>query len=291
MTIRHIKIFKAICENGYNITKASQQLNMTQPAVSMAIKELETYYGVKLFDRIGRRLSITKAGEKLLDYSVRISSVFDDMEIRLKDWDTHAAIRIGATSTPGGFMLPEWVKKFKESHPLTPLKINISTCYGLEEKLLNGDIDFAIIEGELHSPALIHYPFADDRLCVVSGADCGYTNGQHITIEEFKNLNFITKEKKCVTRRLFDSITAKAGFSVNPYIESSDIPTLVNFAISGAGVAVIPYRAVEIFIKRGRLCEIVCPRLDLSRKLYIVTSKDKYLSTAAKEFIELCKNT
>ncbi len=195
MTIRHIKIFKAICENGCNITRASQKLNMTQPAVSIAIKELESYYGVTLFDRIGRRLSITKAGEKLLDYSNRLTAVFDDMELRLKDWDTHATVRIGATTTPGGFLLPGYVKKFKESHPYTPLNINISTCYGLEEKLINGDLDFAIIEGELTSPVLKHTPFADDRLCIVQSSDGEYKNGDNITIDEFKSLNFLTREK------------------------------------------------------------------------------------------------
>ena len=81
MTIRHMLIFRSVCENGYNSTKAAEALHMTQPAVSLAIKELEQYYGVHLFDRIGRRLQITDAGQHFLQYAIHISDLFSDMEI------------------------------------------------------------------------------------------------------------------------------------------------------------------------------------------------------------------
>lgn len=76
MTIRHMIIFRTVCENGYNSTKAAEVLHMTQPAVSLAIKELEQYYGVHLFDRIGRRLQITDAGQHFLQYAIHISSSY-----------------------------------------------------------------------------------------------------------------------------------------------------------------------------------------------------------------------
>ena len=74
MTIRHMIIFRTVCENGYNSTKAAEVLHMTQPAVSLAIKELEQYYGVHLFDRIGRRLQITDAGQHSLNSAQSLMS-------------------------------------------------------------------------------------------------------------------------------------------------------------------------------------------------------------------------
>lgn len=79
MTIRHMIIFRTVCETGCNSTKAAEALHMTQPAVSLAIKELEQYYGVRLFDRIGRRLHITDAGRHFLQYAIHISDLFSDM--------------------------------------------------------------------------------------------------------------------------------------------------------------------------------------------------------------------
>ena len=89
MTLRHMKIFRAICEHEYNSTKAAEALHMTQPAVSLAVKELEDYYGVRLFDRIGRRLQITEAGKTFLQYAIHISDLFSDMETGLRDWHHH----------------------------------------------------------------------------------------------------------------------------------------------------------------------------------------------------------
>ena len=106
MTIRHLKIFLSVCENSFHTTKAAEELHMTQPAVSLAIKELEQHYGVILFDRIGRRLKITEAGQRLMEYSSHIISLFDDMEKGMKDWDSFGIIRIGASITIGSQFLP-----------------------------------------------------------------------------------------------------------------------------------------------------------------------------------------
>ena len=85
MTLRHLKIFTAVCAEN-SITKAAEKLHMAQPAVSVAIKELEDYYGVKLFDRISRRLYLTDIGRNFLDYAIHIVSLFDDMENHIREW-------------------------------------------------------------------------------------------------------------------------------------------------------------------------------------------------------------
>ena len=91
---------KAKYETAY-FTKAAEVLHMTQPAVSLAIKELEQYYGVQLFDRIGRRLQITDAGRHFLQYAIHISDLFSDMETGLRDWNSKGILRIGASITIG----------------------------------------------------------------------------------------------------------------------------------------------------------------------------------------------
>lgn len=101
MTVRHMIIFRTVCEIGFNLTKAASVLYMTQPAVSLAIKELEDYYGVRLFDRIGKRLKITDAGRHFLKYAIHITDLFSDMETGLRDWDSKGILRIGASITIG----------------------------------------------------------------------------------------------------------------------------------------------------------------------------------------------
>ena len=115
MTLRHIKIFLAVCDCDCNTTKAAEELFMTQPAVSLAIKELEQYYGVVLFDRIGRRLRISEAGLHFKEYAVPISALFDDMEKGMRNWDAFGVLRVGASITIGAQFLPGYVRAFKET--------------------------------------------------------------------------------------------------------------------------------------------------------------------------------
>lgn len=113
MTLRHMRIFLEVCNNGCNATKAAEAQHMTQPAVSPAIKELEQHYGTILFDRIGRRLQLTEAGARLLEYAKRICTCFDDMEQQMHGWDTAGILRVGASITIGSLFLPACVKAFQ----------------------------------------------------------------------------------------------------------------------------------------------------------------------------------
>lgn len=92
--------------SGENTTKAAELLHMSQPAVSLAIREMEDYYGVALFDRIGRRLSITEAGKRFREYASHISTMFDDMEKTLRDWGHLGVLRVGASITVGSAFCP-----------------------------------------------------------------------------------------------------------------------------------------------------------------------------------------
>ena len=109
MTLRHMIIFRTVCESDCNSTRAADRLHMTQPAISLAIKELEQYYGVRLFDRIGRRLKITDSGKLFLQYAIHITDLFEDMETGLRDWDSKGILRVGASITIGSQFLPGYV--------------------------------------------------------------------------------------------------------------------------------------------------------------------------------------
>ena len=141
MTIRHIRVFLAVCESGCNMTRAAEMLHMTQPAVSLAIRELEQYYGVLLFDRIGRRLQITEAGRHLLRYAVHICVQFDEMETELRDWDTFGILRVGASITVGSQFLPKYVKAFSGIRPQTEVRAVVEPSDRLEKKILENELD------------------------------------------------------------------------------------------------------------------------------------------------------
>ena len=290
MTLRHMKVFRAICENDFNTTKTAEALNMTQPAVSQVIKEMEQYYGVRLFDRIGRKLVITRAGNVLLDYANHISTLFDEAEEVLRDSDLLGQINVGATLTIGSLFLPRYVKVFYDSHPNIEVKCLVAPTSTLEKKILSYELDIALVEGKIHDPSIIFEEYMDDELTVVCAANGKFKKDQVISIEEFRKQNIIVREVGSGTREVFERAMERAGFSVVPAWEAISTTAIINAVLSGLGVAVLPYRVVCPYIESGKLINIKVEQLDLKRKFYLIHHREKHITSSVKAFIESCKN-
>lgn len=291
MTIRHMIIFRTVCESGCNSTKAAEALHMTQPAVSLAIKELEQYYGVRLFDRIGRRLQITDAGQRFLQYAIHISDLFADLETGLRDWDSKGILRIGASITIGSQFLPGYVKAFSEICPGIDVRVTIEQSARLEQKLLANELDFALIEGVAHDPNIVSEAYMEDHLSVICAADKGWSQGQIISKEVFQKQRFLLREKGSGTREVFERAVAQADLRITPVWESMSTTALINAVINGLGIAVLPYRRILPAVRQGLITTVEVQDLNFSRNFYMIHHKDKFLTSSAKQFIALCRNT
>ena len=151
MTLRHLRIFLSVCDHGCSTTKAADALHITQPAVSLAIRELESHYKVSFFERVGRRLVLNDSGQRLRQYALQITALFDAMEDELCAPLT-ASLRIGASITIGSHFLPSYVRIFQEQDPGVKLHVEVGDSHMLEEDLLAGKLDLALMEGRPHSP-------------------------------------------------------------------------------------------------------------------------------------------
>lgn len=290
MTLRHMKIFCSVCEHDYNTTKAAENMHMTQPAVSLAIRELEQYYGVMLFDRIGRRLRITETGQKFLEYSTHIINLFNDMEKGMRNWDYFGVLRVGASITIGSQFLPNYVKEFYDRYPGTEVHALVLPSDKLEEKILSGELDVALIEGIPHHPSVISEEYMEDSLAVIVPAEKNFSNGQVLSIEEFKAQKILLREPGSGTREVFDRVIGAAGFTISPIWEAMSTGALVKAVINGLGIAVLPRRLVQEEIERGRVREVRVEGLDFRRKFYMIYHKEKFLTSSLKMFMELCRN-
>ena len=290
MTIRHMIIFRTVCENGFNTTKAAEVLHMTQPAVSLAIKELEQYYGVHLFDRIGRRLQITDAGKHFLQYAIHISDLFSDMETGLRDWDSKGVLRIGASITIGSQFLPRYVKAFTEICPGLDVRVTVDQSERLEQKIMANELDCALIEGIAHDPNIVSEAYMEDHLSVICSRDKGWKQGQVVSIEDFQRQRFLLREIGSGTREVFDRVVEQAGIHITPVWEAMSTTALVNAVINGLGIAVLPHRMILPALRQGLVCTVKVEGLSFSRNFHIIYHKDKFLTASAKRFINLCRD-
>ena len=290
MTIRHLKIFLAVCDGGCNTTRAAEALTMAQPAVSLALKELEQYYGVVLFDRVGRHLQITAAGKRLWEYASHITSLFDDMEKGMRDWDTFGILRVGASITIGSQFLPNYVKAFYARHLGTEIRAVIEPSDRLEAQILSSDLDLALMEGVSHSPSLESEEYMEDHLVVICPARGRFVQGQTLTQEEFRSQKFLLREPGSGTRETFQRVMEEAGLSVEPIWEAMSTTALVNAVINGLGITVLPHRMVLGPLSKGLVVSVRVEGLEFRRKYYIVRHRAKYLTASARAFLELCRS-
>lgn len=290
MTLRHIRIFMAVCEHDNNVTRAAESLFLAQPAVSFSIRELEEYYGVKLFDRIGRRLYLTEAGRRFREYAVHITALFDEMEKGLRDWDSFGILRVGASVTIGSQFLPSYVEVYNALYPGVDVRVLIGPSEQLEAKLLNNKLDFALIEGEAHEPSLVAEEYMEDTLAVICSARGPFEQGQTVSMETFKQQRFLLREPGSGTREVFDHAMQAAGCHVIPAWEGMSTTALVNAVIHGLGITVLPQRMISGPQERGLVKAFDVEGLDLKRKFLIVYHKNKFLTGSAKAFLELCRN-
>ena len=289
MTVRHMKIFKTVCECGCSITKAAEKLNMTQPAVSLAVSELENYYGIKLFDRISRRLYLSEAGKMFLEYANTITLTFDDMEKRVRSWEKTGVVRVGASISIGAMLMPEYVRRFAAENPDTKVTVKINRSEELEALLFENKLDFALIEGIVHDQNLVYEDFMEDRLALV--AAIGFPTDT-IKKEEIYAYDFLLREKGSGTREIFESTLTSVSCPLpEPAWESMSTAALINAAEAGLGVAVVPYRMAVERLKNGSIREIHIENIKFTRKYKLVYHKNKKLSTTDRKFIEICRNT
>lgn len=288
MTIRHLRVFVTVCELN-SITKAAEKLFMAQPAVSCAIKELEDYYDIKLFDRISRRLYLTEAGKNLLDYATHIVSLFSEMESNVRDFDKPGKLNIGSSITIGTGFMPVYVRYFKELYPHTEVHVTIDSSDIIERKILQNELDFALIEGTVHRESIICEAYMDDELVIICSALHPFSKSKAITMEQFISEPFLLREKGSGTRELFDNVLASQGFNVIPSWESTSTLALINAVINGLGLSILPRMLVKDIINEGRIMAVQIEGLKFNRKFNIIYHKNKFLTASAKRFIEMCK--
>lgn len=282
MTLRHMKIFVTVCRCK-SATAAAEKLGIAQPAVSLAIKELEQYYGVSLFDRISHRLYITDEGNRLLQYASKIVLLFDEAESDIRGWDSFGVLRIGSSITIGTCLMPNYVARFHSQYPKTKVLVTIENSAEIEKRILENQLDFALIEGNIHSDNIVCYPFLKDELILVCGAK-GTSYPDEVSVEQLERFPFLLREKGSGTRELFDSTLLSKGITITPNWESISTEAIVNAISCGIGVSVLPLKLVEQGLSKKIIKQIRIRGLTFERYFYLIHHKDKHLSKSILVF-------
>ncbi|KLE16600.1 LysR family transcriptional regulator [Clostridium sp. C8] len=290
MKIRHLRIFKTVCEEE-SVTKASEKLFMTQPAVSHAISELEDYLGVSLFDRISRKVYLNETGKLFLTKVTKLLDLYDDLDKNIKELEDNAVIKIGSCITIANFILPTIIGKFQGVCKSTPTKIIVDNARSIENMLCKNEIDLGLIEGVVYNEELERIPFSYYELVVACSNKHKFAKEKPITLSELVKEKLLLREKGSSIRDIFDSAMLLHDIRVNPSWTSVNSQVLIEAAKENLGITVLPRVLVENEINLGNLVEIKVNELNLSNINHIVFYKGKVQTNSFKELINIIKNS
>lgn len=289
MKVRHLRIFKIVCEEG-SITRAAEKLFMTQPAVSHTIIELEEYLGIELFDRISRKLYLNETGKLFLSKTIKLLDLYDDLEKNIKELEDSALIKIGSCITIANFELPNIIKSFEKICKGTPLKIVVDNARSIEEKLCKNEIDIGLIEGVVYNEDLEQIPFSTYEISVFVSPEHKLARRNKVTIKELTEEKLLLREKGSSIRDVFDSALLLHDINVKEYLTSVNSEVLITAAKENLGALVLPKVLVEKELIAGKLLEIKVESLNLVNVNHIAFYKGKVQTNNFKKLIEIISN-
>jgi len=288
MTLRHLRIFIKVYQFS-SITKAAQALDIAQPSISLAIKELENQYTILLFDRIGKRIYPTNAAKKFYDYAIHILSLYDQMENEISNFH-ETALHIGCVISIGQYLLIPLIKEFQKKLPNIKLYTIINNQETIEKMVLNNIIDFALIAGNTDcDTSLVKETFFHHSMCFVAHPSHPLVNKSKLSLKDLSNYDFLVREKGSATRRFIDSLFLSNNLHITPVMESASTSTLVEAVKANLGISCVPYLYVKNEIEKADIVALTIPNINLKTPFSIIYHHHKYLTPAAQLFIELCK--
>lgn len=286
MTLRHIRTFVKVAELG-SITRAAEELCIAQPSVSESIMDLEDEYGVVLFHRINRKLVLTKEGQELLIKAKEIIQDVDDFESLAKKEDLNPIVRIGATITFGSFVIPNYTIELAKQLPTIIPKYEIDKPLDLENKVINGSVDFAFEEGNISNKKIKMIKIGEDELIAICAPN--FNAPDKLKLEELPNYELLLRESGNPSRRMLDYQLAIKGIKLaQPRLESVSNNVIISMAMNGLGIGILPSAVARRALNNGfvRRIELDTP---LKRPLYLISHRGKKFNKLTKKAFQIAQ--
>jgi len=274
-----------------SFSRAAKILHVSQPAMSVRIKTLETVLGERLFDRARQGVALTEAGAVLLESAEKIFSDVDEAMTRLEELRESGGgkVRLGCSDTASMNLLPPVLKKFRNRFPAAEITIRNAYTRGILDLLVRGELDFGIvslpasIDRRLEASVLFH-----DRFVVACQKNDPLLRRSQIALDALDGRPMVALEKGTHTRELVDRAMRQAGATPRIVLETGNIEVQKLYAAAGFGCALLPESSLLTADKRRMEARPIKGN-PLERSMAIVVPRDRYVSRAAQALIEIVR--
>lgn len=289
-TLRQLEVFLATARHE-NISRAAGDLAMSQSAASGSLKELETQFAVKLFDRVGKRLHLSELGNQLRPRAENLLAQARDFEQALVNQDIAGRLQVGATLTIGNYLAVGMIAQFKHRHPGTDIALSVANTENIAGRVASFELDMGLVEGEVNHPDLQAQHWRKDQLVVFAAPDHPLCGSSPLQDETLLTLPWIVREPGSGTRQTFERAMRGILPDLDIAMELQHTEAIKRAVESGLGVGCLSGISLEDAFKRGSLVPLQVAGRDFSRDLYLITHRKKFHGAALGQWMDLCLET
>ncbi|ACT03810.1 LysR family transcriptional regulator [Paenibacillus sp. JDR-2] len=292
MNLHALRLFHTIAAAG-SVTRASELLNISQPAITAQIKKFEKELMLTLFKPQGRGIALTDAGEELAVLAKRLFAVEHQIEQFAMNYNsgTIGSIRLAATYLPAHFLIPAWIAKFKQQFEQVEMNITTTNSSGALQQLLDVEVDIAIFGGMAENyPDTIHIEeLFHDELWFVVAPGHRYAN-QQVTLPEMMKEPFVMREEGSSTRERLLSLCRTYNSAIPTIsLQFNGLHEAITAVIAGYGANFVSSLVVREYVERGELARVYVEGIDLKNTIAICTRKNEPLPASAKNLVQMIR--
>ncbi|MEH7403610.1 LysR family transcriptional regulator [Gottfriedia acidiceleris] len=285
MELRELEFFIAICEE-LHFTRAAEKLGISQPALSRQIIALEDKLGVRLFDRLGKKIAITEAGKILQEESEKIFTNIKYIYEQIGELQKvkRGNLIIGAMSEELSQLASVIFLELHRMYPYLQMKIIMSD--NIEDRVIQNEIDIALTHMPLENEQLTNIPLYNEEFYLVVPFEHHLAEREKVDFEEIKDIQLVLSPKNHNCRKLIDDAATSMGFVFKPIIELTDVNSILSIVKAGIGATILPNTLLTSQNSETlKVIKIVNPVI--TKEIAIVHHKEKYIGSAARNFIDL----
>jgi DNA-binding transcriptional LysR family regulator len=287
LTLRQLEILEAVARCG-SFSRASAELHLTQPAVSMQIKQLESTLGLPLFEHMGREIRLTEAGQETLRSGQTIARELANLEQTLADLQglKGGTLTVSAASTASVFAA-RLMALFRAQHPDVQISLNVVNRETLLRHMSENSIDLALMGTPPEGQHLSAQPFMDNPLVIIAATSHPLAEAKAIPLTRLLEEPLVGREQGSGTRNALEKFLSDHGLPYKPAMEMNKNEAIKQAVEAGLGVGLVSLHTVQAEIASGQLCVLDVQGFPLKRQWYLVQREGKRLSPAAQAFVQL----
>jgi len=289
INLDQLRIFRAVVETR-SFTRAASVVHLTQPGISKHIKQMEEYYGLPLFDRLGKKVALTQAGEVLYAATQEVMLSIESAEHKIEDLKglRGGKLVLGTSFLIGVYILPTILAAFREKYPAVEVALDISLSGRINTSILSNKLDLGLVSHKVNDPRLLSREFMTDRLVAIFPGNHTWATKKHrVSPTDLLEETFIVAARGAGTRAVVEERLREEDIHLPKVLDFGNLEGVKHAVEAGLGVSIQARSVVQREIAAGALIGVPLAGIDTSLEYFYVHRKDKHLSSAARAFLAL----